>query len=216
MAPVPTIRKKQKPTAQKPVTVETDNVYDEYGRSLTSLLQRQKRTDAKQSDNITVNRQHAQQNESNTRKNNLIYRDVFPGRKYKLYLSDTTWITGSNTVTIGYVAGDTFTQISYDQDNNEFSFEIPSVSAVDYVEVRLTGATDSVRGYLEDNTSASGLWDKVKELIQDILGLKTRIETLETQLSTIQSDISSINGDISSINGDISDLDQRVTALENA
>lgn len=202
MAPVPTIRKKQKPAAQKPVTVETDNVYDEYGRSLTSLLHKQNRTDAKQSDNITVNRQHAQQNESNTRKNNLIYRDVFPGRKYKLYLSDTTWITGSNTVTIGYVAGDTFTQILYDRDGNEFSFEIPSVSAVDYVEVRLTGATDSVRGYLEDNTSASGIMNKIAQILDDIIGLGNRVTSLETQLSTIQNDIS--------------DLDNRVTALENA
>lgn len=203
MAPVPTIRKKQKPAAQKPVTVETDNVYDEYGRSLTSLLHKQNRTDAKQSDNITVNRQHAQQNESNTRKNNLIYRDVFPGRKYKLYLSDTTWITGSNTVTIGYVAGDTFTQILYDRDGNEFSFEIlPSVSAVDYVEVRLTGATDSVRSYLEDNTSASGIMNKIAQILDDIIGLGNRVTSLETQLSTIQNDIS--------------DLDNRVTALENA
>ena len=154
-----------------------------------------------------MNRQHAQQYESDTQKNNLIYRDVFPGRKYKLTLSDITWIDGDNVLTIGYVVGDTFNSISFDQDGNEFSFELPSVAAIDYVEIRLTGASNSVRGYLEDNTSASGIWNKIKELIQDILGLKNRIETLENQVSQMQSDISGINDEISG-------LDNRVSALE--
>ena len=206
MAPIPQ-KQKVRPKQARPVTVPTSNVYDNLDRTLDTLLRKQKRTDRQQREDITVNRQHAQQYESDTQKNNLIYRDVFPGRKYKLTLSDITWIDGDNVLTIGYVVGDTFNSISFDQDGNEFSFELPSVAAIDYVEIRLTGASNSVRGYLEDNTSASGIWNKIKELIQDILGLKNRIETLENQVSQMQSDISGINDEISG-------LDNRVSALE--
>lgn len=201
MAPIPQIPNK-KPQQPQQLIVSMDNVIDDLGRSLTALQRKQRRTDQSQSDNITINRQHAQQYESDIQKDKLIYRDVFPGRKYKLTLSDTTWMGDSNTVEIGYTVGDTFTQISFDQDDNEFSFEIPSVAAVDTLEIRLIGATDTVRSYLEDNTSASGILNKIAQILDDIIGLGNRIEALENAVGNLETAVGS--------------LDDRVTALEQA
>ena len=200
MAPIPQVTKKKLTRAQ-PQTVSTDNVVDDLGRTLTHLNRKQKSLDKKQSDNITINRQHAQQYESDLQKGKLIYRDVFPGRKYKLTLSDTTWIGGDNVVTIGYTVGNTFTQISYDQEDNVFSFEIPSVAAVDTLEIRLIGATDTVRSYLEDSTSASGILNKIAQILDDIIGLGNRIDAIETAVGIPYTGTDS--------------LDDRVTALEN-
>lgn len=200
MAPIPTIQK-NRPQQPRQVVVSTDDVYDELGRSLTSLQRKQRRTDNTQTDNITVNRQHAQQYESKTSDNKLVYRDVFPGRKYKLTLSDITWITGSNTVTIGWTVGDTFTSINYDQDGNVFSFELGNEPAIDTVEVRLVGASSTVRGYLEDCTSASGILNKIAQILEDIIGLGNRIDAIETAVGIPYTGTDS--------------LDDRVTALEN-
>jgi prefoldin subunit 5 len=199
MAPIPQVIKK-KPTRAQTTTVGADNVIDDFGRTLTYLQRRQKSLDQQQDKNTTVARQHAAQNESDN-KNTLVYRDVFPGRKYKLALNDVLWIGGDNTLTIGYTVDNEFTPIEYKQDENEFQFQIPpTIQKVDTIEVRMTGVSESIRGYMEDDSASSSLWDKIKELIQEILGLKEKIEDLEEQ--------------ISSINDAIADLDERVTALE--
>ena len=200
MAPIPTIQK-NRPQQPRQVVVSTDDVYDELGRSLTSLQRKQRRTDNTQTDNITVNRQHAQQYESKASDNKLVYRDVFPGRKYKLTLSDITWITGSNTVTIGWTVGDTFTSINYDQDGTVFRFELGNEPSIDTVEVRLVGASSTVRGYLEDCTSASGILNKIAQILEDIIGLGNRIDAIETAVGIPYTGTDS--------------LDDRVTALEN-
>ena len=102
MAPIPPRISKRQTQPQQQRATTTADVYDELGRPLDSLLRRQKRTDRQQREDITINRQHAAQYDSDVSKGKLIYRDVFPGRKYKLTLSDTTWMGGSDVVRIGY------------------------------------------------------------------------------------------------------------------
>ena len=197
MAPIPRVQKKSQQQPQ-PVAVSTTQVYDAYGNPLDYTLRRQKRTDKKQTNNITINRQHAQQYESDTKSNTLVYRDVFPGRKYKLTLSDTTWMGDDNVCTIGYTVDDEFTQISSTAtapEDNIFDIEIPTVAAVDALEIRLIGADDSVRGYLEDNTSSSSISAAIARLIDQVSDLISGQDNMQDQ---------------------IDDLDRRVTALEEA
>lgn len=212
MAPIPP-RLTKRQTQPQQGAISTADVYDELGRPLDSLLRRQKRTDRQQREDITINRQHAAQYESDKRTGTLIYRDVFPGRKYKLTLSDTTWITAGSTAAIGYTASGQFTllmTLTEPPEDNLVEIELPGVHAIDTLEVRLSGAPGKVRGYLEDDTSSSSILDKIKDIVELITGsggLSERMETVEQQLS-------SISDDITDIKSDISDLDDRVTALE--
>lgn len=225
MAPIPTKRKYNN-DPPFPVAVSTDNVYDDYGKSLNELMQDQSRTDSQQTENIAINRQHATQYESNTEKNRLVYRDVFPGRKYKLTLSDTTWMGSGNTVTIGYTVGDTFTQLLQTDtapSDNVFSVEMPVVSVIDTMEVRFVGASDTIRGYLEDNTTSSSIsasiasiLDRIADLISGSESQQQAINQLQIDVGQIKQDITTIQGNITTIQDDISSLDNRVTALEQA
>lgn len=200
MAPIPVVQKKQRTlTAQ----TTTANVVNELGETLEYTLSKQKRTNRNHDSRITTNSQHAQQFESDINKNTLIYRDVFPGRKYKLTLSDTTWMGGTNVVTIGWTLGDTFTQISSTAtapEDNIFDVEMPSEPAIDTLEVRLIGASDTVRGYLEDTTTTSSIKAAIIEILDKIADLISGQESLE--------------GDIEQLQQDVNSLDQRVTALE--
>lgn len=172
MAPIPTqTKKKLQQTAQQ--NVSASDVYDSFGRPLDSLLRRQKRTNKDQEEKSTINRQHASQYESDLQKDKLIYRDVFPGRKYKLNLSDTTWMGGANVVTIGYTVGNTFTVIystAEAPEGNMFEIEIPVVSAVDTLEIRLVGAASTVRSYIEDATTSGSISEALTRLIDSIIG----------------------------------------------
>ena len=199
MAPVPTIQKKRQQQAQ-PTGVAASDVYDDLGRPLDSLLRRQKRTDRRQREDITVNRQHAAQYESDTQKNKLIYRDVFPGRKYKLTLSDTTWMGDDNVVRIGYTFNDLFTQLTVTAsapENNVFAIDLTdsNIVAVDTLEIRLEGATGKVRSYLEDDTTSSSLSGAIARLLDSVSDLISGQDSLQDA---------------------IDDLDRRVTALEEA
>lgn len=199
MAPVPTIQKKRQQQAQ-PTGVAASDVYDDLGRPLDSLLRRQKRTDRRQREDITVNRQHAAQYESDTQKNKLIYRDVFPGRKYKLTLSDTTWMGDDNVVRIGYTFNEVFTQLSVTAsapENNVFAIDLTdsNIVAVDTLEIRLEGATEKVRSYLEDDTTSSSLSGAIARLLDSVADLISGQDSLQDA---------------------IDDLDRRVTALEEA
>lgn len=199
MAPVPTIQKKRQQQAQ-PTGVAAADVYDDLGRPLDSLLRRQKRTDRRQQEDITVNRQHAAQYESDTQKNKLIYRDVFPGRKYKLTLSDTTWMGDDNVVRIGYTFNEVFTQLSVTAsapENNVFAIDLTdsNIVAVDTLEIRLEGATGKVRSYLEDDTTPSSLSGAIARLLDSVADLISGQDSLQDA---------------------IDDLDRRVTALEEA
>lgn len=199
MAPVPTIQKKKQQQAQ-PTGVAAADVYDDLGRPLDSLLRRQKRTDRRQQEDITVNRQHAAQYESDTQKNKLIYRDVFPGRKYKLTLSDTTWMGDDNVVRIGYTFNEVFTQLSVTAsapENNVFAIDLTdsNIVAVDTLEIRLEGATEKVRSYLEDDTTPSSLSGAIARLLDSVADLISGQDSLQDA---------------------IDDLDRRVTALEEA
>lgn len=199
----PRISKRQQP--QQLRATSTADVYDELGRPLDSLLRRQKRTDRQQREDITVNRQHAAQYDSDVSKGKLIYRDVFPGRKYKLTLSDTTWMGGSNVVRIGYTYDGEFTQISVTAEapeDNTFEIELPAVQAIDTLEVRLEGAGDSVRSYLEDSTTTGSIKQAIIEILEKIGDLISGQESLEDAISRIE--------------GEIISLDDRVTALEDA
>lgn len=207
MAPIPPRISKRQTQPQQLRATSTADVYDELGRPLDSLLRRQKRTDRKQREDITVNRQHAAQYDSDVSKGKLIYRDVFPGRKYKLTLSDTTWMGGSNVVRIGYTYDEEFTQISVTAeapDNNEFEIDLSesNIAAIDTLEIRLEGADGKVRGYLEDSTETGSIKKAIIEILEKIRDLIAGQESLED--------------DIRGINDSISSLDDRVTALEDA
>lgn len=209
MAPIPHITKK-KPALAQERTVSTDNVVDGLGRTLTYMQGRQKRTDRTQSENITINRQHAVQYESDESQNKLIYRDVFPGRKYKLTLSDTSWMGESNVVTIGYTVEDTFNEISSTAtppEDNVFDVDIPAVPAVDTLEIRLIGVSEKVRSYLEDNTSTSSIKAAIVNILDKIADLISGQESMRDDIEAIQRDIRGIHDDISS-------LDERVTKIE--
>ena len=218
MPPIPHTQKKKK-VQLPPKPLSTDDVTDDMGRTLTTLLRSQKRTDLGQTTSITVARQHASQNESSQKQRALIFRDVFPGRKYNLTLSDTTWIVGSATITIGYTVGDTFTPIAVDPpEDNTYVIEIPAVQAVDTLEARLTGAPDKVRGYLEDATTSNSILDKIKEIVELITGtdgINSKISALQSSVSTINDSISGINDSISSIDDTLSDHESRISDLEN-
>lgn len=205
MAPIPPRISKRQTQPQQLRATSTADVYDELGRPLDSLLRRQKRTDRQQREDITINRQHAAQYDSDVSKGKLIYRDVFPGRKYKLTLSDTTWMGGSDVVRIGYTYDGEFTQISVTAEapeDNTFEIELPAVQAIDTLEVRLEGAGDTVRGYLEDSTETGSIKKAIIEILEKIRDLIEGQEELED--------------DIRGINDSISSLDDRVTALEDA
>ena len=207
MAPVP-VKSKKKPQQSELRNMSVSNVYDNLGRSLDSLLRKQTYTNRSQDQKSTVNRQHAAQYESSISNNKLIYRDVFPGRKYRLTLNDTTWMGGSSVVTIGYTVGDAFTQISSTAEapeRNVFDINIPIVAAVDTLEIRLIGATSTIRGYLEDNTSGSGISGVISQIIESISGhdgLTERIAALEEAVGIPYSNANS--------------LDSRVSDLEDA
>ena len=202
--------------------VSTDEVKDEYGYSLSYILRKQKYVDVKQDDNTTVATQHAALNTSDTQQNKLIFRDVFPGHKYKLTLSDTSWMGGSNT----------FTQISSTAtapEDNVFDVEIPTVSVVETLEVRLVGASNTVRGYLEDSTTSSSISGSIANILQaladlisgqsslsgDVRQLQQDVADLVSRVGTLENSVSSMGGDIQQIQQDISSIDDRVTALEN-
>ena len=205
MAPIPQRISNRQTQPQQLRATSTADVYDELGRPLDSLLRRQKRTDRQQREDITINRQHAAQYDSDVSKGKLIYRDVFPGRKYKLTLSDTTWMGGSDVVRIGYTYDGEFTQISVTAEapeGNTFEIELPAVQAIDTLEVRLEGADGKVRGYLEDSTETGSIKKAIIEILEKIRDLIAGQESLED--------------DIRGINDSISSLDDRVTALEDA
>lgn len=204
MAPIPN---KGKPQFQKKMqqSINASRVQDDFGRTLDYTLRKQKYTNRDHEGRITTNRQHAAQYESDMQKNRLIYRDVFPGRKYKLTLSDTTWMGGDNVVTAGYTVGENFTQIfstAEAPEANTFGIDMPLVAAVDTLEVRLIGASGTVRGYIEDCTTSSSISGAVARLIDKVADLIAGQDNIE--------------GDIRDIKDDIQDLDDRVTALENA
>ena len=194
MAPVPTLQKKRQQQAQ-PTGVAASDVYDDLGRPLDSLLRKQKRTDRRQRDDITINRQHAAQYESDLQQNRLIYRDVFPGRKYKLTLSDTTWMGEDNVVRIGYTFDGVFTQLTVTSEapeNNVFDIDLSdsNIAAIDTLEIRLEGATDTVRGYIEDNTSSSSISGAIARLIDKVAGLgrgHLNAREINRNASTLQS-----------------------------
>jgi chaperonin cofactor prefoldin len=200
MAPIPPKPKKQTRQAG-PVYVSTDNVIDDLGRNLTSLNQRQSRINKDQEKNTTIARQHASQYESDMQNSKLVYRDVFPARKYVLTLSDTRWIAEGNKVQIGYTVDDEFTQIGSDitepPEENKVEFTLPVVAAVDTVEVRLVGAEEKVRGYLEDTSTAGSVSQALEKLVEWIMGddgINARVTELERQ---------------------VADLEERVKALED-
>ena len=188
MAPIPT-KSKKKPQKTVPQEVSASKVYDGHGRSLDSLLRKQTRTNKDQEQKSIINRQHASQYESDLQKDKLIYRDVFPGRKYKLTLSDTTWMGGSNAVTVGYTVGSTFTQIystAEAPEDNVFEIEIPVVSAVDTLEIRLVGAASTVRSYIEDNTSSDSISGALARLIDKVADLISGQERLEDRVKALE------------------------------
>lgn len=204
MPPIPT---KQKNIHKKQVQrdVQASNVYDSYGRSLDYLLQSQNRTNQEQKRQGIVNRQHALQYDSSISNNKLIYRDVFPGRKYKLTLSDTSWMGGTSMVTAGYTINSMFTQIfstAEAPEDNVFEIEIPAVQAIDSLEIRLVGAKSIVKGYIDDSTSSDSISGAIARILDSVA------ELISGQ--------NSLKDDVRELKDKVKELDERVTALEQA
>ena len=202
MAPIPP-KITQKPKRAQTQTVSTDNVIDDLGRTLTFLHGRQRTLDRRQDKDTTIARQHAAQSDTDS-KLRLIFRDVFPGQKYKLMLNKYSWIGGSDNVTIGYTVGSDFTTlfvISEPPESGVVEISLEDVEEIDTLEAHLAGAPDGVRGYLEDTTEVGSIKKAIIEILEKIRDLISGQETINQKISDIQ--------------GDISDLDDRVSALED-
>lgn len=201
MAPVPHPKKKSlQPVQQR--YVSTTHVIDEIGRNLSQLLKTQSKTDKKQNKNITITSQHAKRGESDKNSNTITFRDVFPGRKYILTLSSTSWMGDENVVEIGYTVDDEYNLLeTFDEAPEDgFSIDLTELDGIDTLDVKLVGAEGTIRGYLEDETESSGLLDKIKEIVEKV--------------AEIISDQGKLKRDIEDLQEQCEDLDERVTALE--
>lgn len=192
MAPVPTVRKKKTRQAG-PLTVSTDNVVDNYGRTLTTLQRKQRRIDEEQTENTTVARQHAKLGEpSKQGTSKIIFRDIIPYRKYVLLFNDTSWLNSGTSLQVGWTRPNEYHDlISPPQQeplpDNKFEFSLDE-EGVDYtgmesLEIRLYGAPEGVTAYLDDDTESKSLLEQLTDLIENIIGgddgLEARIAALE-------------------------------------
>ena len=201
MAPIPHIQKKKPQTSTK--SVSTDNVYDTFGNSMSQLLRKQSYSNKTQSSDIKVARQHARKNGagSNT---SIIFRDVFPGMKYKINLNDTSWVSDDKHLQVGYNVGKEF-HILEDHteppEDNLIELELPSVNSIDYMEIRIPSG-QNLEAYLEDASETGSIWDKITDLIAEIMGLSDeneqlneRIEELERIVQDHESRIAALEGE---------------------
>jgi hypothetical protein len=201
MAPIPHVHKK-KPQART-TSVSTDNVYDTLGNSMSQLLRKQSYSNKTQSSDIKVARQHARKNGacSNT---SIIFRDVFPGMKYKINLNDTSWVSDDKHLQVGYNVGKEF-HILEDHteppEDNLIELELPSVNSIDYMEIRIPSG-QNLEAYLEDTSETGSIWDKIADLIAEIMGLSDeneqlneRIEELERIVQDHESRIAALEGE---------------------
>lgn len=190
MAPIP---QKQKMNLQQPqqVTVSTDNVIDDYGRTLTTLHRKQKRLDQQQTEKTIIARQHASQGDDEVVSGKIIYRDIFPGRKYLLTFNSTSWLGSGASLQVGWTRPneyhDVITPATEPIPDNQVEIDLtdPEVdyTGVESIEVRLYGAPEGVKGYLIDCTDTKSLLDAVTDLIENVIGgdngLEARIAALE-------------------------------------
>jgi hypothetical protein len=186
MAPIPHVQKK-KPQA-RPASVSTDNVYDNLGKSMSQLLRSQSYNNNTQRGDITVARQYARKNDSNS-SSSIILRDVFPGMKYKIHLNNASWVSEERHLQVGYNTNREFHILEDHTEppaENLIELELPSdVDPIDYMEIRIPSG-QNLEAYLEDATETGSIWEKIADLITDIIGLsdenkelKERIEELE-------------------------------------
>lgn len=206
MAPIPTVQKKKMQPQPQQSGVSASNVFDDSGRSLDTLLRRQKRTNQQHSERIDVSRQHAKLGEKSEAGNSkIIFRDIIPYRKYILTFNDTSWLNSNTSLQVGWTRPNEYHDlISPPQQeplpDNKFEFSLDE-EEVDYtgmetLELRLYGAPEGVTAYLEDDTESSSLLEQLTELIEAITGdggYEERIEELEEK---------------------VADLEERVAALE--
>ena len=203
MAPIPHVQKK-KPQART-ANVSTDNVYDTLGNSMSQLLRKQSYNNKTQGSDIRVARQHARKNGASS-STSIIFRDVFPGMKYKIHLNDASWVSDEKHLQVGYNANKEF-HILEDHDHTEppednlIELELPSdVDPIDYMEIRIPSG-QNLEAYLEDATETGSIWEKIADLITDIIGLsdenkelKERIEELERIAKDHEERISALEG----------------------
>jgi len=194
MIPVP---KKKKSNAQTRTIVSADNVYDSSGNSLSYRLSQQNRTNRIQSKNTDIARQHATRSDADDNGQKFIFRDVFPYRKYNLIFNTGQWLNLADaSATVGYTLDGEFYMlfvITERPEHREVEVDLSSVPDIDTVEVRLVGAPENIRGYLEDNVSAGDLQGQLDDLIERIGALEEAVGIPYTGTDT---------------------LDERVTALE--
>ena len=99
MAPIPPIQRKQQ-QRRTSTTITTDDVIDNYGRTLTTLHRKQRRLDHEQDENTEIARQHAAQGDNSVDSQKIIFRDIFALHKYTLYMNHVSWIDGGNGMQI--------------------------------------------------------------------------------------------------------------------
>lgn len=196
MAPIP---QKQKKKLQQPqqVTVSTDNVIDDYGRTLTTLHRKQKQLDQEQTEKTIVASQHATRSDADENNKKFIFRDVFPYRKYKLIFNTGQWLNLADaSATVGYTLDGEFYQlfvIVERPEHREVEVDLTNVPDIDTVEVRLVGAPENIRGYLEDCVSSGDIQIQINDIINRIEALEEAVgipysgtDTLDTRVTDLE------------------------------
>lgn len=201
MAPIPHVQKK-KPQARN-ASVSTDNVYDTLGNSMSQLLRKQSYNNKTQGSDIKVARQHARKNGASS-STSIIFRDVFPGMKYKIHLNDASWVSDEKHLQVGYNTNREFHILEDHTEppaENLIELELPSdVDPIDYMEIRIP-VGQNLEAYLEDTSETGSIWSKIADLISDIMGLsdeneelKERIEELERIVQDHEDRIAALEG----------------------
>lgn len=196
---IPVSKKQKKPNRHSRVVVSADNVFDSNGNSLSYRLSQQNRINRIQSKNTTIARQHATRSDADDNGQKFIFRDVFPYRKYNLVFNTGQWLNlAGASATLGYTLEGEFYElmvITSRPEHRQVEVNLTNVPDVDTVEVRLVGAPENIRGYLEDSMSAGDLQSQINDIMQRLEALDEAVGIPYTGTDT---------------------LDDRVTALENA
>jgi hypothetical protein len=109
--------------------------------------------------------------------------------KYKIHLNDASWVSDEKHLQVGYNANREFHILEDHTEppkDNLIELELHSdVDPIDYMEIRIPSG-QNLEAYLEDATETGSIWEKIADLITDIIGLsdenkelKERIEELE-------------------------------------
>lgn len=189
MTPIPP-KQRKKPHKSQPTIVSADNVFDGFGYSMSDRLAQQKRTNRTQAEKTTVSLQHSARSDADDNGKKFIFRDVFPYRKYKLTFNTGQWLNLADaSATVGYTLDGDFYQllvITSRPEHRQVDVDLSSVPDIDTLEVRLVGAPEGIRGYLEDGTDLGALDDTIAEIQEAIEQIQEAIEDLDERVTALE------------------------------